>query len=478
MVLSLGLFGNLHCGGSSTSTEGDGDGDGDTGGTTGGDADGAGGTFGAGGTATEDPPDFMCTHQPNQALDACDSDCPITLDALVTCGTSSFLGLPEVVTTPDGEGVQFLVAWQRNAFEAIHGLLESGGNVSVTTLSTSPVGYQNNWRLAGFDPMTGALDLLRTESNDTFFVSSPWTTGTPTWTEAMSAAWNLRGIERDEAGTLHLVAHEEAGDAQTYAFGTAAGGFTQQDPGWSADAWTVGLSRDAAIVSFRGQMSGSSILVAEPAGSAVQTLTDLGETIGDILPARGVVTEPSAPDFVVLATADTFSRVAPPAGSGLQTVDLPLAQRPTSACPTDACEGECSWEGDYSGGMSIARTTDGRVWVANLAIHEDTTTVSRVITSEDAYICGAEYTRDESTAEVELYELDLSGKTWTRVLSVPTNDLAPVPLNIDNYMFNYGDEGMSLTPSGTELVLTTPIANELRNEQTFWTLRVDTMLIP
>lgn len=213
MALSLGLLGNLHCGGASTSDRGDGDGDGDTGGTTGGDADGAGGTFGTGGAEPIDPPTYVCLHQPNDASDACGASCSITLDALVTCGTGTFLHLPEVVPSANGEGLQFLASWRRDTYEAIHGLLEIGGNVSLTTLSDASVGHQDSWSLAGFDPMTGALDLLREQGNR-FSVSHPWTAGTPSWTEAMTSVRDLRGIERDAEGTLHLVAHKEAAHEQ------------------------------------------------------------------------------------------------------------------------------------------------------------------------------------------------------------------------------------------------------------------------
>lgn len=472
-LLSLGLAANLHCEGSSPSDVGDGDGDWSVGAAG---SPGASGSSGSGGSTPIEPPSYACSHQENLAPGECHDACPITLDAMVTCGSPWFYSVPEVTSTPGGLGVQFLATWLRETYQPIVGLLESGGDVAVTTLSPNAGGHQDRWSVAGFEPTTGALDLLRVDGNETMSISDPWTAGSPTWVQALDDAWSVRGVGRDAVGTIHVVARK-GDEAETYAFGTAAEGFTEQAPGWSERAWSVGLSKDGTIISYRAPEADRAVLLAEQPGGSPQTLSDMGESIHRILPAPGVVTEASAPEFIVLASTETFARVAPPADSGLQTVDLPFRDRPLEACSTERCEGECAWEGDYTDATAIARTTDGRIWVASLAVHEDTTTAYRVVTEEDAYICAAEYTRDESVAEVVLHEVDLEAGTSAEVFSVPTSTLAPVPLHIATYD-SARFQRIALTPVGTDLLLNAHVPNNAQNEQTFWTLRVDTTLIP
>jgi hypothetical protein len=241
-------------------------------------------------------------------------------------------------------------------------------------------------------------------------------------------------FEFDTQGRAHLWVLTDAPDEQT-AFVREGGQWSDSQPPmpWSPGWQRYGLTSADAPVTFFFAPATWRIVADEGMGAYPLTNGfDLGYTGADALAVPPTLPVPSngAPYFF-FAQDESSLRIAYPTitPEGFEEVIVPDTATIEFQCLADydgtpgTCPTSCEEvvDGLYGGMTSVARTTDGRVWVAHVITHFDQThAYTETCDEEVGCWCNWDVTRDDSWGELVLGSLDVAAGQVVEVLRLDT----------------------------------------------------------
>ena len=449
---------------------------------------------------TETPPDTdgevpeTCDGVAVDHATTCADGCPIVADVRVTCDAHAF-GDPGLRVAPSPDTTWLVTtsdnhAWmmdlQADGLVAAHVLPE---DITRTTMSLA------------LDP-AGAPHLA---ADATQFLGPNDYEGGVVYVSGTAAPYDVElvydgevygplfDMEVDLDGRAHVWFSSDPPDGRAEAIRELDGSWSQRDapvPGVSGwQRYTV--TPTGASVAFDFVESGGEYHLAALADGQTRTL---GGGFGPSYPGSYVHIAPPpqpalddpGPDYVMLVEHDDGYRVVWPTTEGSQEVALTQTApfEPTcvvdeggggpGSCPTTCEETGMGVEDRMA---AIARTSDGRVWVAWMWTERDQTlSYTETCDEEVGCYCNFDIDREESRGEIVVAQVDLDTLVVTEVLRVSDTNPHQWGLFTD---YRESPRAFDMRTYGTDLALGARVRNtEAYEPAAIRTLRIDTTLVP
>jgi hypothetical protein len=333
--------------------------------------------------------------------------------------------------------------------------------------------------VAGVDPGSGGLVLVRT-TEPYLYASEPYLGEGMIQNEVTNDFSIHRGSAIGTLGDVHLWYETGSTGGMMHASYSGPGASAVVAEAYLDQPWMVVFDGESEGIGLLEDESSAGQLVAQTSGGTV-LVDDLGQQLRLIRPAAEAVTAAGHPAYHVLAASDAAIKVAAEPASGLEPLALPIALPGVLPCDHTECSSPaCTYVGEYvmPASLDLARTSDGRLWATWTEVHEDTESHYPVVSDGDAVICGQSHSRNDSTAQLVLAQIDLEAGTSTEVLRLDVPGVAPTSL-----VAYLNQVGTLLTAVEDQLSLSMTHVSEaelgpLEWRKSFRALRVDTTLIP
>lgn len=418
-------------------------------------------TSGVGGGAGNDGVDSSGDCDVEVVDSNCAGDCPITADLLVRCDVAGFgRPGPRVAPLAEGDGIYLVTASEEHAWFVT---LSKDGSADFEEL---PDGFDRHPIHLTLSPE--GRPALAVDQHHPQDVS--WDHGVVVYEPLESdpiehsvapEGGDIGSFEYDAAGRLHL-GYRSGPKILTHVARGADGDFSiagtfPWETGF-APAWTDG----GTLVSLSWAESDAGFYLTASTGNETQPLhapLDVRSIYPIVAPPALPKTEMVAEEsFVVAGYGNALVPsvvVVESTDDGLFELELDLPPPLSPRCLQDhdgysrgSCPETCEEVVDGIGGdISLARTSDGRIWVSFLHTFVDETQVyteSCWTDDGDGCACNIEVTRNGTHTDVVLLELDLAASRAREALRVSTRSTDP---------FRMVGQPLDLRAFGTELAI-------------------------
>jgi hypothetical protein len=434
-----------------------------------------------------------CEGVPVDHAATCGDGCPIVADVRVTCDAYAF-GDPGLRVAPSPESTWLVTTSDNHAWMME---LQAEGLVAVNVLPQDITRTTMSLALDLDGAPHVAADATQFQGPNDFEGGVVFVSGTaaPYDVELVydgEVYGPVFDMEVDLAGRAHVWFSSDPPDGRAEAIRELDGSWSQRDapvPGVSGwQRYTVTPS--GSSVGFDFVEGGAEYQLAALVDGQLRTL---GGGFGPSYPGSYVHVAPPpqpelqtpGPDYVVLVEHAEGYRVVWPTTEGSQEVPLtetaPL--QPTCVVNGGGGPGNCPATCEETGAgvqdrmAAIARTSDGRVWVAWMWTELDQTlSYTETCDPEVGCYCNFDIDREDSRGEIVLAQLNLETLAVTEVLRVADTNPHLWGLFSDD---RESPRTLDMRTFGNDLALGARVRDtEAYEPAAIRTLRIDTTLIP